>query len=256
MLRRVSLLLSVISEFYNLEHWYLLIIYLNEGPWKSISRWRHFTTRPTICIYDQNPLKFCLIVQLIQRRSVTSHYHGSKIIFLESDGHFHCRAMKEKWKSKVLFLSAIMQRKVINVFFFPAVLAWERTRNDFFSLFSLLLFPRKNEKDRGRSSQMTPSCKRPMDKSCDKKNWTQRPLATPGQHRGTVTTDLVSSPYMGLLPWTLKKWLLLLILQRKKSQQLAFGGYGKKWQGWRLLNLLRDSMAKNVYPKLILKVQT
>lgn len=66
----------------------------------------------------KNPLKFCLIVQLIKgRRSVTSHYHGSKIIFLESDGHFHRRAMKEKWKSKVLFLSAIMQRKVINVFF-------------------------------------------------------------------------------------------------------------------------------------------
>ena len=119
MLRRVSLLLSVISEFYNLEHWYLLIIYFNEGPWKSISRWRHFTTRPTICIYDQNPLKFRLIVQLIKgRRSVTSHYHGSKIIFLKSDGHFHCRAMKEKWKSKVLFLSAIMHRKVIKAFFF------------------------------------------------------------------------------------------------------------------------------------------
>ena len=63
-----------------------------------------------------------------------------------------------------------MHRKVIKVFFFPAVLAWERTRNDFSSLFSLLLFPRKNEKDSGRSSQMTPSCKRPMDKSFDKKN--------------------------------------------------------------------------------------
>ena len=118
MLRRVSFLLSVISEFYNLEHWYLLIIYLREGPWKSISQWRHFTTRPTLCIYDQNPLKFSLIVQLIERRNVTSHCHGSKIIFLESDGHFHCRAMKEKWKSKVLFLSAIMHRKVINVIFF------------------------------------------------------------------------------------------------------------------------------------------
>ena len=44
----------------------------------------------------KNPLKFCLIVQLIKERSVTPHYHGSKIIFLESDGHFHCRAMKEK----------------------------------------------------------------------------------------------------------------------------------------------------------------
>ena len=45
----------------------------------------------------KNPLKFCLIVQLIKgRRSVTSHYHGGKIIFLESDGHFHRRAMKEK----------------------------------------------------------------------------------------------------------------------------------------------------------------
>ena len=50
-------------------------------------------------ITTKNPLKFCLIVQLIKGRSVTSHYNGSKIIFLESDGHFHsvhCRAMKEK----------------------------------------------------------------------------------------------------------------------------------------------------------------
>ena len=135
MLRRVSFLLSVISEFYNLEHWYLLIIYLREGPWKSISQWRHFTTRPTLCIYDQNPLKFSLIVQLIERRNVTSHCHGSKIIFLESDGHFHCRAMKEKWKSKVLFLSAIMHRKVINVIFFPGVLTWKRNEMTSYSVF-------------------------------------------------------------------------------------------------------------------------
>ena len=171
-------------------------------------------------------------MQLIQRRSVTSHYHGSKIIFLESDGHFHCRAMKEKWKSKVLFLSAIMHRKVINVIFFLRYLHGNVTKWRLLLLIQSLLLPRKNEMDPVRSSQMTPSCKRPMDKSCDKKNWTQRPLATPGQHWCTVTTDLVRSPYMGLLPCTLKKWLLLLILQRKNSQQLAFGGYGKTWQGW------------------------
>ena len=122
-------------------------------------------------------------MQLIQRRSVTSHYHGSKIIFLESDGHFHCRAMKEKWKSKVLFLSAIMHRKVINVIFFLRYLHGNVTKWRLLLLIQSFVKPRKNEKDPGRGSQMTPSCKRPMDKSCDKKNWTQRPLATPGQHR-------------------------------------------------------------------------
>ena len=83
-------------------------------------------------------------------------------------------------------------------------------------------------------SQMTPSCKRPMDRSCDKTNWTQTPLSTPGQHRCTVTTALVRSPYMGLLPCTLKNDCFCLSYNaKKKSQQLVFGGYGKKWQGWR-----------------------
>ena len=45
------------------------------------------------------------------------------------------------------------------LFFFPGVHTWERNET-FDFLFSLLLSPRKNEKDPGRGSQMTPSCKR------------------------------------------------------------------------------------------------
>ena len=52
-------------------------------------------------------------VNLIERRSVTSDYHGSRFLdpnnFFDRDSHRYCGAMEEKLWVTVLFPSAIVQ---------------------------------------------------------------------------------------------------------------------------------------------------
>jgi len=53
-------------------------------------------------------------VNLIERRSVTSDYHGSRFsgsqqFFFNRDSYWHCGAMEEKYWATVLFPSAIVQ---------------------------------------------------------------------------------------------------------------------------------------------------
>ena len=70
-----------------------------------------------------------------ERRGVTSRYHGDKImiwiltIFLDKDGHLHCRTMEEKYG--ILFCSWVQACTGKEFMFFVLSVPWTTVCSDF-----------------------------------------------------------------------------------------------------------------------------